>query len=253
MESLKNLIKKIGECISSLFCDLLDGISDGIEYGDIGEIAKNMVFLCILFAFVLLLGYVLVLLAFRNSVKLVIFGFLLAAAYSLYLKLTGVAEVEPEPIRKPTMEDYQAVLETVKPALAKVAPALGLAPIYDYTDITIDPDSAITPYGKIYRMVYGTLKGVAGIKVDTDMCKRVLQLQVKRVLDLENPSGFQEIRFPWGGRLEPIIQVDLVDQDDAYIYVFVVMASQVYFQQRADMEKRRNMPAIETDADDTDF
>lgn len=91
-------------------------------------------------------------------------------------------------------------------------------------------------------MCYSTLKKVAGIDADTDMCKRVLQRQVKQILNSSNPSGFTEIYFPWGGRMEPIIQVDGVDQDDAYIYVFVVMASQIYFQQRAEWEKRRNTP-----------
>lgn len=251
MESLKNLVRKIVELIMSFFSDILDGISEGIEEVDVGKVAKGVTFLCVVCSLFLLLGYFLVILALRNSVYLTILGFLAAGAYSLLRKISGA--VEPEPIHVPTMSDYTAVLETLKPALAKVAPALGLAPIYSYTDITLNEDETITKWGKVWRMGYGTLKKTAGVDVNTDMCRRVIQAQVKTVLERENPSGFSNVRFPRGGRFEPIIQIDEVMQDDAYVYIFSALASDAYFSQKAEWESRRNLLTMGADTDDEDF
>lgn len=44
IESLKNLIRIIAGIVSSLLSDLFDGISNGIQNGDIGEVAKSVVF-----------------------------------------------------------------------------------------------------------------------------------------------------------------------------------------------------------------
>ena len=43
-----------------------------------------------------------------------------------------------------------------------------------------------------------------------------------------------EVRFPYGGTSEPIIQIDEILQDDAYIYILAVIASNAYFRQKRD-------------------
>lgn len=230
MKSFKNLMIKLKELIVSLFSDLFDGISNGIDDGDISEVAKNVVILCIVCSLFLLFGFALVLFALHNSVKLVIIGFLAAGVYSMYKKLTGAAE--PEPIHRPTAEDYAAVHKTLKSALAKVAPTLGLAPIHRYTDIKLNPDDMITEHGRVWRLGFGALKKTAGVDLDEDLCKRVIQSQVRSVLERENPAGFSNVRFPYGGTFESIIQIDEVLQDDANIYILAAIASEAYFRQR---------------------
>ena len=232
MNAFRKMFHKILVLILSLFSDLFDGISNGIDDGDIGEVAKNVTLLCLVFGLFLAFGYILVTLALRNSVKLVIIGFLAAGAYSLYQKLTGVPESER--LCKPTAEDYEAVNKTLKPALSKISSAIGLSPLHRYDDIRLDPDDMITQHGKIWRFGFGALKKTAGIDLDENLCKRAIQAEVKRVLERENPAGFSEVRFPYGGTFEPIIQIDEVLQDEAYIYILVVIASNAYFRQRRD-------------------
>lgn len=251
MESLKNLVRKIGELTMAFFSDILDGISEGIEEGAVGKVAKGVTFLCVICSLILLFGYLLIILALRNSTYLVIFGFLTAGVYSFWRKLSGT--VEPEPIHKPTTDDYMAVLATLKPAMVKVAPALGLAQIYGYTDITLDADDMITKWGRVWRMGYGALKKTAGVDVDLEMCRRVIQAQVKMVLERENPSGFTNVRFPRGGRFEPVIQIDEIMQDEAYVYIFAALASNEYFCQKAEWSNRGKMLAGKNDIGDEDF
>lgn len=247
-EALSRLFQSILELLKSITVDPINNVSDGIEDRDIGKVAKNMVFLSFITSLILLIGYILVRLAFRHSVFLVVTGFLAASVYSLYLKITGIAE--PEPIHKPTADDYNAVHKTLKPALAKVAPALGLAPIHGYTDITLNPDDMITEHGKVWRLGFGALKKTAGVEVDLSLCQRVIQAQVKSVLERENPAGFSNIRFPYGGRLEPVIQIDEVMQDDAYLYVFAVIATKSYFQWK---NQANPLYSFGIDMDDDDF
>lgn len=251
-DALKRFFMTVAELAKSTVIDPINNVCDGIEDGDIGKVAKNMAFLSCIVCFILLIGYILVKLAFRHSVFLVITGFLVASAISLYRKVTGV--VEPEPIQKPTVDDYNAVQKTLKPALVKVAPALGLAPIHAYTDITLDPDDMITEHGKVWRLGFGALKKTAGVDINEDLCKRVIQAQVKSILERENPAGFSNVRFPYGGRLEPVIQIDEILQDDAYVFIFAVIASEVYFRQKFDWKNQASpFYSSGVDTEDDDF
>ena len=171
-----------------------------------------------------------------------ILGTLLGKIFSvpLLLLILGLAakgqqrKPEPEALCKPTAEDYEAVNKTLKPALVKLAPALGLAPIHRYDDIRLDPEDRITQHRTIWRMGFGALKKTVGVDLNENQCKRAIQAEVKRVLERENPAGFSEVRFPYGGTSEPIIQIDEILQDDAYIYILAVIASNAYFRQKRD-------------------
>ena len=93
----------------------------------------------------------------------------------------------------------------------------------------------------------------AACPIDKDFCRSVIQAQVKSVLGRENPSGFANVRFQRGGTFVPIIQVDEVLPGDAFVYLFIAIASQEYFQQKADWENRKNVLPIEVNTDDEDF
>jgi len=251
MSSIKKLVRSTINLILSFFHDTVNNIADGIDEGDIKKVALNLVLLLSVAALVILTVAVFVKLAIKNLHIIIAAGFLAAAAYSALLKLFQVEE--PAPLHKPTPEDYQAVLATVKPALATVAPALGLAPIHEHTDISADPEEQILPWGKVWRMKFKVLKQNATTSIDKELCRSVIQAQVKSVLERSNPSGFSDVRFQRGGTFVPIIQVDEVLPGDAFVYLFVVIASQEYFQQKADWQSRKNVLSTGADTDDLDF
>lgn len=250
---MKKLIHTIIELVRSTFADIAENITIGIEEEDLGAVAKNMALLCALVGLAILLVYILVMLLLHNMVYVVIAGFILAAAYSALRKFLGIEEPEPEKILKPTLTDYDAILKTVKAALSQIAPQLSLAPIHSYTDISLAEEDAITPYGRVWRLGFGTLKKTAGTELDLDLCQRVIQAQVTRVLERENPSGFSQVRFPYGGRFHPIVIVDEVLQDDIELYVLAVIASEVYFKQKANWDRQGNSLVRGAEPDDTDF
>ena len=109
------------------------------------------------------------------------------------------------------------------------------------------------PWGKVWRMKFKVLKQTATSPIDKDLCRSVIQAQIKSVLERENPSGFVNVRFQRGGTFVPIIQVDEVLPGDAFVYLFIAIASQEYFQQKADWENRKNVLPIEVNTDDEDF
>ena len=232
MKSIKKLIRSTINLIVAFSRDSVNNISDGIDEGDVAKVALNLVLLLSVAALVVLSGVLFVKLAIKNLHIIIAAVFLAAAAYSALLKLLQVEE--PAPLHKPTPEDYQAILVTVKPALATVAQALGLAPIYEHTDISADPEEQVLKWGKVWQMKFKVLKQNAAASIDKELCRSVIQAQVKSVLERDNPSGFSNVRFQRGGTFVPIIQVDEVLPGDAFVYLFVAIASQEYFQQKAD-------------------
>lgn len=251
MNSFKRLLSSTITLVLSFLRSTTNYIADGISERNMKKVALNLVLLLSVATLVILTAALFVKLAFQNLHILIAAAFLAAAAYSVVSKLFQTEE--PTPPRKPTAEDYQAVLATVKPALATVAPALGLAPIYEHSDIRADPEEQILPWGKVWRMKFKVLKQTATSPIDKDLCRSVIQAQIKSVLERENPSGFVNVRFQRGGTFVPIIQVDEVLPGDAFVYLFIAIASQEYFQQKADWENRKNVLPIEVNTDDEDF
>ena len=146
LKSLKRLYSSIFSLILSLSHDAVNSIIDGINERSTKKVALNSALLLSMATLVILTAALLVKLAFQNLHIILAAAFLAAAAYSVVSKLFQTEE--PTPPRKPTAEDYQAVLATVKPALATVAPALGLAPIYEHSDIRADPEEQILQIGR---------------------------------------------------------------------------------------------------------
>ncbi len=251
MKSLKRLLLNIGRLIASLYNDLCDGASAGIEEEDIGKVLLNVLLFVLMTAFLTLSGLIFLNLIISKIHVVIIGGFLAAGSYSALIKLFDAGE--PEPLKKPTVEDYKVVLETIKPAAATVAQALGLAPIYGHTDISADPEEWILPWGKVWQMKFKLLKKDASAPIDTALCKRIIQAQVKSVLERENPSGLANVRFQWGGRMEPIIQIRDVSDGDAFVYLFAVIASAEYFNQKSEWENRSRLLTTGADTDDVDF
>lgn len=153
---------------------------------------------------------------------------------------------------KPTAQDYFKVLETIRPAVAEIASTLGLAPIDNHTDMAADGAERILSWGKVWGFKFKARKLSATTKIDVEQARRIIQAQVATVLDRDNPSKLTEINYNYYGQLMPVIQINEVRDDDAYIYIYVVMASDTYFKQ-VEAEKRASTLHTETDASDTDF
>ena len=251
MKSIKKLFRNTIELIITFSRDAVNYIADGISERNVKKVALNLALLLSVAALVILTAALFVKLAIQNLHKIIAAVFLAAAAYSALSKLFQTEE--PAPPCKPTAEDYQAVLATVKPALATVASALGLAPIHEHTDISADPEEQVLPWGKVYRLKFKVLKQNAATPIDKELCRSVIQAQVKSVLTRENPAGFSNVLFQRGGTFVPVIQVDEVLPGDAFVYVFTAIASKEYFQQKSDWENRKNALPTEIDTDDLDF
>lgn len=174
------------------------------------------------------------------------------AGVILYLACFTTPPDHTKAMPKPTSQDYFKVLETVRPAMAEIASALGLAPIDNHTDMAANGPERILKWDKVWGLKYKALKLTSTAKIDEEQALRVIQTQVGTVLDRDNPSKLSEINFNYYGQLVPVIQIAEVKDDDAYIYIYVVMASNTYFKQK-EAEKRASTLHIQTDTSDGDF
>lgn len=72
-----------------------------------------------------------------------------------YGMLHPKAEESEEKLSKPTMEDYNTALKTIRLAMREVASALELAPIESHTNIAADPDEGrIVSWERVWGMKY---------------------------------------------------------------------------------------------------
>lgn len=134
---LKMCLKSAYKFIVAFSRDTVKYIADSLAKGRKFDAAVFLVLLVLVCAMLILFGVALVKLATNNLPIIVIAGFLLVC----FLK-----DKEPAPPCKPTQEDYQAVLATIRPAVATVAQALGLAPIYNNTNMEADVEEQILPF-----------------------------------------------------------------------------------------------------------
>lgn len=249
---MKRLIQAAVLFFAQSFQTWFDDAAEGIEEHDVEKVVVNC-FLIIVWAVIFIILSLLFLMVTIQHMPLVtIGGFLAAAMYSGVLKVNSETPEEP-PIDQPTEADYFAVLETIRPAVAEVAQALELAPVYSHTDMAADSEERILPWGKVWRLKYKAPKKNAAIAIDTVLCKRIIQAQVKTVLERDNPSGFSAVRYQYGSSFVPIIQIDEIKDGDIFIYIFATIASEAYFKQKSAWSNRRNVLAIKGDADDIDF
>jgi len=173
-------------------------------------------------------------------------------AYAAYKASLAPAPAPLKDMPQPTISDYFKILETVRPAVAEVASALGLAPIDSHTDMAANGPERILKWGKVWGFKYKARKLAATTNVDVEQARRVIQTQIATVLDRDNPSKLTETNYNYYGQLVPVIQISEVRDDDAFIYLYVVMASDSFFKQK-DAETRGNTLHTEEDADDADF
>ena len=250
---MKRLVKSIVSYFARSFNDCFDRMIEGVETRDAGEIISNFFPILLWTIAFILLGLLLLMVAIDHMHLLIIGGFLAAGLYSGIHKLFEDGETVEELAEEPTMGDYFAVLETLRPAVAEVAQALELAPVYSHTDMAADSEERILSWGKVWRMKYKAPKKSAVAVIDTALCKRIIQAQVKTVLERDNPSGFSAVRYQHGGSFTSVIQIDEIKDGDAYIYIFAVIASDTYFRQKAEWRNRHDVLAIRGDSNDDDF
>lgn len=188
----------------------------------------------------------------RHPVGVTIVGAIIG--FITYGMLHPKAEESEEKLSKPTMEDYNTALKTIRLAMREVASALELAPIESHTNIAADPDEGrIVSWERVWGMKYKVKKKKATQRIDEAHAARIIQAQVKTVLQRKNPSRYADIWFPYRGVSEPILQIaDVKDEGGAYIYIYVVQASKTYFEQKANEEDNENFEP-EADSADDDF
>lgn len=193
---IKKHVKSAYELILTISRSFVNCIANALAKGKKFDAVVYLVLLVLMYAMLILFGVALVKLAISNLPIIAVTGIL------LIIFLRGK---EPAPPRKPTQEDYQAALTTIRPAVATVAQALGLAPIYSTTNMEANTEEQILPWGKVWRLKYKALKQKADALIDTDFARSVIQNEVKTVLARDNPSGFANIHFVWHGTTKPII------------------------------------------------
>lgn len=153
--------------------------------------------------------------------------------------------------KKPTLEQYITVGNIVKMAAKRVASTLDLSPVYEETDIKAAKDERIVPKGKVWLFKYLIRKISAETIIDTDTAQRVLQRELKMILDAENPAGFDKVRFVYGGVDECILQIDHISQEDSYVFLYCSFASEEFFKLRE--REREDGENDATNMDDAEF
>lgn len=244
-------MKKYFERFKDLIFDRpFEEIMDALEYeGPKEALKKSVPFLVAGAGGVCLLVLVL---AFLYSARetigriiiLIVVGVVFVASYRENHRPTG-----PAIIKAPTMEQYVTGGNILKLAAKRVAPMLELNQIYDESDVKAAKDERIVQSGKCWFLKYRLLKKNATVAIDEAVAQRVLQNELRMVLDNDNPAGFDRVRFVYGGVDECVLQVAHITQGDLYLYVYLCYASEEYFSQR-----EREVEQHDTaDTNDIDF
>ena len=246
---MKRLIIAILSFISETFSGWFEEVADGIENRNAKAVVTNALLIIIWGVAIVLIIAFLGLLIIRNMTIFVIGAFLAAALYSAVAKLSGSDEKgDGGPAPQPTMEEYCSVMEIVRQAAKRVGPALSLAEIYEETDLRAAKDERILQHGSYWYFKYRLPKKNATISIDTVLTRRVLQREIQSVIESDNPGSFINTRIVHGGITECIVQVDKISDGDAFAYLYCVIASETYFNQ-----KSRNRFSNTADTYDTDF
>lgn len=154
------------------------------------------------------------------------------------------------PIPIPTFEDYKKLGEIVNKAVQWLPKSIGLAAVNNATNILVKGNDWLTQHGKVYRLKYRFLKQS---NINKSVLKQVLQDKIQDVLDTEMPLAFTGTTIWWNCEAHCVIQVDYVDEDDAYAYVYCVIAMDAtYFEQRDEMERKAGETRT-APTDDEDF
>lgn len=156
------------------------------------------------------------------------------------------------PIPIPTFEDYKQLGVIVNKAAQRLPKSIGIAAINDATNILVKGNDWLTQHGKVYRLKYRILKQA---NINRSVFMQVLQDKIQDVLDTEMPLVFTDTTIWWNYEEHCVIQVDYVDEGEAYAYAYVycvIAMDTTYFEQRDEMdrkaEKTRTAPT-----DDEDF
>lgn len=220
--------------------DSLNLISDGRKEKDtIKVIAFSGVLLSII-ALLILVGLFIVKIIIQTRYILGAAGLFILAAYS-------IKSEEP----KPTEKDYKDVLDTIRPSVAAVALPLNLAPIDKHTNMEVSPENCIQPWQGGWRLVYKALKRSTA-PIEIPLYLRTIQNAVAMTLSQDNPAGFPDINIEFGDKSFPVIMVDEVKDEDAYIYIFAVICTRKYLKKKFDSENNTE-PPTKADTDDEDF
>lgn len=189
-------------------------------------------------ALVAIIAALLFLWRFRVVIGLLLFA--VAAIYVFSVAEKGGQHTEQECSKAPDMDDYENVEVTLRYAAKKVPQGRYFGRVYEETDIRVNDDEMITPKGDFFRLKY-RLPGADDTSktVDPKRVQEVLQTEVRNVLKDKNPANMTPAVLVHNGVTDCIIQIDEVELSDDYVYVFCVLATDEYFAQRQEQQKRK--------------
>lgn len=173
----------------------------------------------------------------RHLLLIVLIGLIV---WFLFFRKPAERPVIGGTLEKPSERDYFRALDTLRPAAAQIAGALGFASIDTFTDMLPKAEDRIKQWGRCWLIVYKIPKANASVEIDKPMVKRVLEEQMDAVVQGDNPSGYAELCFPWHGVDKPILLVHDVIDRDIYVYVFIVKASREYFEDKEAADERKS-------------
>jgi len=251
MQTLKNRLIRVAAQMKRHFCnsiELIIGVMNetvnyiiaGYKERDTMKVITFSTFLLSIIALLITVGLLIAKIIIECRRVLITVGLFIAAAYSIKYE-------EP----RPTQNDYQKVLETIRPSVAAVALPLKLAPIDDHTNMEISPEKCIQPWKGGWRLVYKALKKSTD-PIDRPLYLRTIQKAIEMTLNQDNPAGFSDTKFKLGAKSFPIIIVDEVADEETYIYIYAVIASRKYLRQKFDPESNTE-PLSKANIDDEDF
>lgn len=177
-----------------------------------------------------------------------VLGFIVWCAYQRPTK-----GPEPERDVKPTMTDYETIVKTIYAATKNVSESLGLVPARSYADLYVDEADRILQWENVWGMKFKLHKQRSTTNFDKAFAMEVLQNEVESVMRKHNPSKLAKLYYPYGGVLKSTVQVADIDDGNAFVYIYVVLAlTDTYFIQKAN-DERDDVAETEADTDDTDF
>lgn len=161
----------------------------------------------------------------------------------------------PPPPQPPTEYDYLCAMEILRGSLKNIAPQLNLSAVENDSDLSVDEEEWILPWGNCWCMKYHVLKKSAETVVDIPLIEKALQNKIKIIVTRENPTGYVNTTWIYKGKAESIIQVVKVEAPNRSIYIniYLTYASDEYFMQRSQWKKQSELPTEEADTHDNDF
>lgn len=154
---------------------------------------------------------------------------------------------------EPTMTDYETIVKTIYAAAKNICDSLGLVAARSYADLYVDEADRILQWENVWGMKYKLRKQRSTTNFDKAFAIEAFQNEIESVMRKYNPSKLAKHYYPYGGVLKSTVQVADIEDGNAFVYIYVVLAmTDTYFVQKAN-DERDDVAETEAETDDTDF